>query len=96
VADRDQPELEGGDDPKAAAATTKGPEEIRLVLLVGAEVPSVGSHELDRFDVARGESVLPAEPAEAAAERVADDPDIGRGTRERGEPMLRGRFDELL
>ena len=62
---------------------------------VGADESSVGGHELDRVDVACGESVLAAEPAEGAAERVADDTDIGRRAGERGEAVLCGGVDEL-
>ena len=92
---RDEPELDCGDDPEAAAAAAQRPEEIGLLFTVGADESSVGGHELDRVDVARGESVLAAEPAEAAAEGVADDADVGRGTGERGEAVLCSRLDEL-
>ena len=95
LADGDQPELECGDDPEAAAAAAERPEELGLVFAVGADESSVGGHELDRVDVACGESVLAAEPAETAAEGVADDADIGRGTGERGEAVLCSGLDEL-
>ena len=49
---------------------------------------AVGGHELDGDDAVRGQAVAAREPAEAAAEGVADDADVGRGAGEAGEAVL--------
>ena len=81
-------------DPWPSAAAER-PEEVGFVVVVGADELAVGGDELDRVDGACGESVLAAEPAEAAAEGVADDADVRGRTGERGEAVLCSRLDEL-
>ena len=46
-------------------------------------------------DVVRGDAELAGEPAQTAAERVADDADVWARPGECGQPVLRGRFDDL-
>ena len=56
----------------------------------GAHEPAVGRDDLGGEQAVGGQAVAAAEPAEAAAERVADDADVGRRAGERGEADLRG------
>ena len=58
------------------------------MVFVGAEVSSVGRDELDRENAVRGQAVLADHPAEAAAERVAEDADVGRRARQIAETVL--------
>src|SRR5579884_1576494 len=76
LADRQQLELERGDDAEAAAASAQRPEPVGLVLAINAQQPAVGGDHLDRVDVVGGEPVLAAHEADTAAERVADDADV--------------------
>ena len=85
--DRVELELHRGHDAEAPAAAAQRPEQLGLVVGVGADVAAVGGDELDRGDAVGGEAVLAAEPADAAAERVADDADVRRGAGERGEAV---------
>jgi hypothetical protein len=65
------------------------------VFAVRAHEAAVGGHELDRAHVVGRESVRAAEEADPAAERVADDADVGGGARQRREPMLGCGLDDL-
>ena len=94
--DRVERELHRRDDAEAAAAAADRPEELGLVVAVGADEASVGGHELDGRDAVRGQAVAAREPAEAAAERVADHADVRRGAGEAREAVLgRGEGDLL-
>jgi hypothetical protein len=84
-----------GDALAEAAAAAQGPEQLGLVVAVGPHDAAVRGDDLDREHAVGREAVAPAEPAQAAAERVADDPDVGRGARERGEPVLGRRAGDL-
>jgi hypothetical protein len=78
-------ELHRRHDAEAAAASAQSAEELGIVIGVRAHVIAVGGHEFDRGDAVAREPVLAREPAEAAAERVADDADVVRGARHRSE-----------
>ena len=96
LADRVQVELERGHDAEVAAAAAQRPEELGLVRGIDAAQLAVGGDELDRRDAVRGEAVLAAVPAEAAAERVADDADVRGGAVQRGDAEVgRARHDLL-
>ncbi len=94
LADGEEVELEPGDHSEAAASTAERPEQVRLVVDVdGAPLP-VRRHHVGRDDAVCREAVLPAEPAEAPAERVADDAHVRRAAGEAREAVLgRGRRD---
>jgi hypothetical protein len=92
---REQLELDRGHDTEASAAAAEGPEEIWLVLAVGAHEPALGGDELDGGDAVRREAPVAGEPAEPAAERVADDADIRRGAVQDDEALLGRRSDQL-
>ena len=77
-----------GHDAEVAAAAAQGPEQLGLVLGVGADEAALGGDELDRGHGVRLHAVLAGEPADAAAERVADDADVRRGAVQRGQPEL--------
>ena len=78
-----------------AAAAAKRPEQVGLVRPVGADEVARRGDDLDRRHLVGADAVLAGEPGEAAAERVADDADVGRGAGERGEAVLGGRLDDL-
>ena len=90
LADREQVELERGDDAEVAAAAAQRPEELGLVVAVDAAQLAVGGDELDRGDAVRRQAVLAAVPADAAAERVADDADVRRRAVQRRQAELGG------
>src|SRR5207342_3368474 len=83
-------ELECGHDPKGATAAAESPEEVGLVVVVGAHETAVRRDEFDCEDAVCGEVVTAGKPADAAPKRVADDADVGCGARERGEPEFGG------
>jgi hypothetical protein len=95
VCDREQLQLDRGDDAEAAAAAAQRPEQVGLVLAVGAHELAVGGHQLDRVHMVGGQAVLTAEKAHPTAERVADYADVGRGARQRGEPVPGRGLDDL-
>ncbi len=88
--DRVEPELEGRDDAEAAAATAQRPEELGVLRRVGAHVLAVGGDELDRGEAVGGEAEPAGVPADAAAEAVAGDADVGRAAVQRREPVVGG------
>ena len=89
-------ELDGGDDAEAPTAAADRPEEIGLVVAVGANLAAVRSHDLDGDDAVRGQAVTAGEPADTAAQRVPDHADVGRGAREAGETVLGGSQADLF
>ena len=78
-------ELHRGDDAEVPAAAAERPEEVGLLVGRGPDEAPVGGDELDRRHAVGRQAVLAAEPAQAAAERVADDAHVGRGARQRRE-----------
>jgi hypothetical protein len=87
---REQLEFERGDDAVVAAPASDRPEQVGLVVVVDPAELAVGRHDLDGGEGVRLQAVLAAEPAHAAAQRVARDADVARGTGQRGEAGLRG------
>ena len=67
-----------------------------LVVLVGADLGAVAEHELDGGDAVGGHAELPGVPPDAAAERVADDADVGGGAVQGGEAVRGRRLDDVL
>ena len=57
LADREQPQLDGGDHAEAAAAAAQRPEQVRVGAGIGAQLLEVGGDDLDRLDVVRGQPV---------------------------------------
>jgi hypothetical protein len=90
LCDREQLELERGHDPEVPAASPQRPEQIRVLVGVGAHLLAIGSYQLGRCDRVAGESVAAAQPADAAGDREADHADVGRGAAQRCEPVLAG------
>ena len=96
LGDRQQLELERGDDAEVAAAAAQRPEELRVVVGVDAPrgSPSASTSSIAVTAVAL-QAVLAAVPADPAAEAVADDPDRRRGAVAGGQAELRGLRDEV-
>ncbi len=88
-------DLERGHDAEVAAAAANGPEQVGLVLAVGADEPPVGGDELDGRDAVGRQTAAAREPAHAAAERVAGDADVRRGAVEDDEALLGRRLDDV-
>ena len=93
---REQLELDRRDDAEVAAASAQREEQVALVRVVDAVELAVGRDDLDRRHVVRREAVLAREPAHAAAERVADDADVGRGAVQGHEAVLGRGDDDVL
>jgi hypothetical protein len=66
-------ELQRGDDPEVATAAFARPQQVRVLLLVGAELPPVRRDQLDGHQVVAGQPVLAFQPAGSATERQAAD-----------------------
>ena len=88
-----QGELQGRHDAEVPAAAAQRPEQVRLVVGVCAHLVTVGRDQLDRGDVVGLHPELACVPPDAAAEAVADDPDVGRRAVQRGEAVLGRRLD---
>ena len=94
--EREELELDRRDDAEVAAAAAQGEEEVALVGVIDAVELAVGRDDLDRRDRVRRQAVLAGEPAHAAAERVADDADVGRRAVQGDEAVLGRGADDLL
>ena len=87
-------ELECRDHAEVAAAAADRPEQIGVLLDAGPAHLAVGGDDLDRAQVVGGETMAPAYPAEAAAEREPGD--AGRRNDAAGHDQserLRGAID---
>ena len=93
---RVEAELERGDDAEVAAAAAQRPEQLGVVVGVGADELAVGGDELDRGQAVGLQAVAAGEPAHAAAERVAGDADVGRGAVQRDQAVRGGGVDDVL
>jgi hypothetical protein len=82
-----QAELERGDHTVRASAAAQRPEQV----VVGGPQVAVGRDDLRAQHAVGRETVPPGQPAEAAAQRVADHADVGRRAGQRREPERRGR-----
>jgi hypothetical protein len=89
-AHRVQPHLQRGHHPDAAAAAADRPEQVRLVVRVGAHEASVRGHEFHCGDAVGGQPVAAGQPAHPAAEGIAGHADVRGGARERGQAVLPG------
>ena len=96
VGDRQQLDLQGGDDAEAAPAAAQGPEQVGVGLGVGADELAVGGHDVEGADVVRGEAVAAGVPAEAPAQGVAGHADVGRGAVQGGEAVLGGERHDVV
>jgi hypothetical protein len=60
LGDREQPHFHRGDHGETSAAAAQRPEQVALVVRVGADQPPVRGHGLDGSDAAGGQAVLAA------------------------------------
>ena len=88
-------ELEPRDDAEVAAAPAQGPEQIRVLVIGGADDAPVGGHELGGEQVVDREPVLALEPPRASAQCQAADARGGNAPAGRREAMLLGRAVDL-
>ena len=91
----EQVELDRRHGAEAAAAAAQRPEQVRVGVRVDAARLAVGGHELDRAHAVAGQALASREPADAAAERVADDAGVGRGAVQRRKAVLAGRGHDV-
>ena len=88
LVDRVERDLHRDDDAEAAAAAAQRPEQVGVLRPVGAHERAVGGDELDGEHALGREAVHAGQPADAAAERVADDADVRGRAVQRGEAVL--------
>ena len=60
-----------------AAATAKGPEQVRVIRFTGRYKAAVGEHDVGLDETVAGEAILPSEISMSAAERQAGDAGSG-------------------
>ena len=92
-ADAVQAELQAGHDAEVAAAAADRPEQVGMVLGVGAHELAVCRHDVGGQQIVDREAVLADEEPDAAAQRDPADPDRARVAEARGEAVRarRGR-----
>ena len=88
-------DLHAGHHPEAAATAAERPEEVRVRLVVRANDVAVGGDDLGGNDARGRKAVLAGQPADPAAERVADHADVCGRAMESGEPVLGGGVDHV-
>ena len=92
--DRMELELEAGDNTKIPTATPQPPEEVIVFRFAGVHLSAVRRDDIRGEPVVDGHAVLPAEPAEAAAEGQAGHARGRVDAQRRGETVrLRGRVE---
>ena len=96
LGDREQPELDRGDDAEIAQTAAQRPQQLGIVIVVDPTVGAVGEHELDGGHMVRLQAALARLPAEPTAERIADDADGRRGAMQGRKAVLGGRVDNGL
>ena len=94
--ERDEVELQRGDDAEAPSAAAQRPEQVRVVLVVGADMLAAGGHELDRGHVVGLQPITARQPRQPASERVLDDTDVRRGAGEADQAVLGGARRHVL
>ena len=82
-------ELDRGHDAEVAAAAAQRPEQVGWCSASARTRLAVGGDELERGHGVGLQAVLARQPADAAAERVAGDPDVGRGAVQAGQAVGR-------
>src|SRR5262245_8492801 len=60
--------LKGRSDPKVAAASANGPEQIGLLVLAGPDHLAFGSHQVDGAKIVEGQAILAHQPTQSSAE----------------------------
>ena len=93
--DRVQPHLQRGHHADPAAPSDR-PEQVRLVVGVGADQVTAGGHELGRGDAVGGQPVTAGQKAEPAAQRVAGHTHARRAPGQPGQAVLCCRDDHVL
>ena len=89
-------ELERGDHAEVAAAAAQRPEQVGSCSASARTTsPSIVTSST-RGQRVRGQAVQPGQPADAAAQRVAGDADVGRRAVEHGHAVRRGGIHDLL
>jgi hypothetical protein len=81
---------------EARAGAAGGPEEVRVVDLVGPHQLAVGGDHVDRLDAHAGGAVDAAVPAEAALQQVAAEGDAGAVPGREEEVALSQRDQQLV
>ncbi len=62
-----EPKLERGNDTEIAAAASQRPEQIRVLVLRGPQLPAIGRHDLGSEQIVDGQTMLAHQPGYAAA-----------------------------
>src|SRR5204862_3954244 len=80
---------------EVAAAAANAPEEVRVLVLAGADHAAIGGDHRGRQEVVAREAALALEPATATAEQQAGDPGGGKAAARDGEAVHLRRAVEL-
>ena len=75
--------------PKLPPPPAQRPEKVGLVVGVAADEIAVSGDQLDGGHAVALQAVAPGQPGDAAAQRVADDADVGRGAVQSGQAQVR-------
>ena len=92
---RDEPQLHVRDDRRAARAAAQRPEQLRVVVGVDVQLLAVAGDDVEGQHRVTAHAEGARQPADATAERVADEADVGRGARQCGEAELGGRRRQI-
>ena len=80
-----QPVLQRGGDSVVAASTTKGPEQVGILVGTCGEGPAVGGYHVGGNQVVTAEAVTAGQPSNSATEGEAGDAGVEVGSTGRGE-----------
>jgi hypothetical protein len=86
---RQQVELERGNDTEAAPASSQGPEQIRLILRINADLLAISRDQLDRTHPVAGEAVFAMVETDTAAKCVAGDANVRARAVQRSQTEFR-------
>jgi hypothetical protein len=93
--ERMEPELERGHDPEVRAGAADAPEELRMLVLAGADQVAVGRDQLDGEEVVDRQPEPTLQPAHAAAEGQPPDAGVRDHADRADEAVLLCRVVEL-
>lgn len=92
-----QPKLEAGHDAELTSTAAECPEQIRLMIMIDDSRSAVGTDDLKSQHIIDGETSRARQPADAAREQEASNPDVCSCTGLNSEAVLcRNRCDGLL
>src|SRR4051812_27058510 len=82
--------------PKLPPPAAQRTEQVGVLVPVGADQLAVGGDQLDRGEAVRGQAQQAGVPADAAAQGVPGDADVGGGAVQGGQAVCGGGLDGRL